>query len=375
MQSASIVRESHIKRSARVAQIEAMFDVPTAEKSSMKWEVSLPKNDDDWSIGLIVGPSGAGKSTIAKELYGDFMVDDWTWRDDHPVIDDFPESMSIKEISKFLTSVGFSTIPAWLRPYSVLSNGEKFRVHMARTLCETQDLVVIDEFTSVVDRKVAQVACHSLQKTIRREKRRFIAVSCHYDIIDWLQPDWIYEPHGPHFQRRSLRCRPELDIEIYPVDKQAWRVFSKHHYLSDILHSAATCIGAFYKGECIAFSSWRHFPHPRVKDIKMGHRLVVLPDYQGLGIGGALDDWAGEYLHKNDYRYHNVVAHPAMIAFYNKSPRWKCLRHGKLSGGSLSAKEPGKGSHIKEKQKRFSSHRVSLSFEYIPLKLRRHANS
>ena len=35
------------------------------------------------------------------------------------------------------------------------------------------------------------------------------------------------------------------------------------------------------------FSIW-HSPHPKVKNIKKVHRLVILPDYQGIGIGGIL---------------------------------------------------------------------------------------
>jgi ABC-type ATPase with predicted acetyltransferase domain len=65
---------------------------------------------------------------------------------------------------------------------------------MARALSEDTDMVVIDEFTSVVDRQVAQVASHTVQKAVRRTPgRQFVAVTCHYDVTDWLQPDWVYD--------------------------------------------------------------------------------------------------------------------------------------------------------------------------------------
>lgn len=89
-------------------------------------------------------------------------------------------------------SVGFGSVPSWLKPYNVLSNGEKMRVDLARALLE-KDKVCFDEFTSVVDRNVAQTACIAINKAIKRTNKQFIAISCHYDIIDWLQPDWIFD--------------------------------------------------------------------------------------------------------------------------------------------------------------------------------------
>ena len=40
----------------------------------------------------------------------------------------------------------------------------------------------MDEFTSVVDRQVAQIGAHAIQKYVRKHGRQFVAVSCHYDI-------------------------------------------------------------------------------------------------------------------------------------------------------------------------------------------------
>ena len=88
-------------------------------------------------------------------------------------------------------AVGFNTIPAWLRPYGVLSNGEKFRVDLARRLLEGGDLIAVDEFTSVVDRQVAKIGSHAVQKWARGKGRQFVAATCHYDLEDWLQPDWV----------------------------------------------------------------------------------------------------------------------------------------------------------------------------------------
>lgn len=195
---------------------------------------------------------------------------------------------------------------------------------MARALAEADGgLVVIDEFTSVVDRQVAKVASHAIQKTVRRTNRQLIAVTCHYDVTDWLQPDWVYDVAASTFAWRSVQPHPRLQLDIYPVDRSPWPLFGRHHYLSSDLLVSAQCFGGWIGTQLVAFAAIRHFCHSRTNNIKMGHRLVVLPDYQGLGIGGRLDDWIGQYLWERKLRYRNVVAHPAMVAYYSQSPRWQ----------------------------------------------------
>lgn len=183
-----IVKRNNPKQTFRVSKIEADFDVkPEHSNERFCGEIKIP---EDWNIGVIVGGSGTGKSTIAKELFPDAYIQQFEYNADS-VIDDMPKT-SVDEITKIFYAVGFGSVPSWLKPYSVLSNGEKMRVDLARALLE-RDFVVFDEFTSVVDRKVAQTACIAIQKAIRKTGKKFIAVACHYDILEWLQPDWGFD--------------------------------------------------------------------------------------------------------------------------------------------------------------------------------------
>ncbi len=183
-----IVKENHPQNTFRVSKVEADFDVkPEHSTEHFVGNITIPEK---WNVGVIVGGSGTGKSTIAKELFGDKMVGQLEYSA-ASVIDDMP-NVGINEITKMFYAVGFGSVPSWLKPYSVLSNGEKMRVDLARALLEN-DFVVFDEFTSVVDRKVAQTASLAVSKAVRRAEKQFIAVSCHYDILDWLEPDWVFD--------------------------------------------------------------------------------------------------------------------------------------------------------------------------------------
>lgn len=184
----NIVKENHPQNTFRVSKVQADFDVkPEHSCEHFVGDITIP---DKWNIGVIVGGSGTGKSTIAKEVFGNKIVGRLEYSA-ASVIDDMPD-VAINEITKMFYAVGFGSVPSWLKPYSVLSNGEKMRVDLARSLLES-DFVVFDEFTSVVDRQVAQTASLAVSKAIRRMGKQFVAVSCHYDILDWLEPDWVFD--------------------------------------------------------------------------------------------------------------------------------------------------------------------------------------
>lgn len=183
-----IVRKNEPANTFRVSKIEADFDVkPEHSCERFVGDIDIP---DEWNIGVIVGASGTGKSTIARELFADQFVSGFDY-EAKSVIDDMPKC-SVEDITRMFYSVGFGSVPSWLKPYNVLSNGEKMRVDLARALLE-RDFVVFDEFTSVVDRNVAQTACLAVSKAVRKQNKKFIAVSCHYDILDWLEPDWVFD--------------------------------------------------------------------------------------------------------------------------------------------------------------------------------------
>lgn len=359
MPSVDILREIKIERTPRVMQMEGIFDIPPSERSVENWRVSfdLP---EDWNIGLIVGPSGSGKSTIARELYSDYLVSSWEWPDNKSILDAFPREMSIKEIVDLLSSVGFSSPPSWVRPFRVLSNGEQFRVNMARTLAEMQDLAVVDEFTSVVDRTVAQIGSAAIQKTVRRRNQRLIAVSCHYDILDWLEPDWVYQPHtGEFYSGRYLHQRPKIAIEVKRVHSSAWQMFRKHHYLDTNINKAAVCFVAFIDTVPVAFAAILHFPHQSANNIKRGHRTVCLPDYQGVGIGSALSNYVGSICRGLGYRYISQTSHPAMIRTRNNSSLW-VMKQSPTHHRALAGTTSGRRSWFLQARTR-----LVASFEYI----------
>lgn len=197
MPSFDIVKEINPTYTFRVSSIINNFDLDI-EHIREEFKGNIDIDGVKWNVGLIVGGSGTGKSTIAKECFGDYYIKGYEYSA-ASVVDDMPKSKSVKEIEKTFTSVGFASPPSWLKPYSVLSNGEKMRVDLARSILEEREIIVFDEFTSVVNREVAKTSSYAISKAVKKQGKKFIAVACHKDIIEWLEPDWIYDTDEKRF--------------------------------------------------------------------------------------------------------------------------------------------------------------------------------
>jgi ABC-type lipoprotein export system ATPase subunit len=304
-------------------QLEGLFDVPAQIKLTHHWQGKIDLDAKPWQVGLILGPSGCGKSTILERVFGKPRQLEWAAKS---VVDDFDRRLKMEDIAAACTSVGFNSIPSWMKPHAVLSNGEKFRVDLARRLVEADGLVAIDEFTSVVDRQVAQIGAHAVQKLVRKRGLQFVAASCHYDIVEWLQPDWVFEPATMVMTWRELQRRPAIHCEIARVGYEAWQLFAPYHYLTAHLHRGAACFVLFVDSQPATFCGVLHRLHPKVHDIWGISRIVTLPDFQGLGLAMLLADELGSAYVTLGRRFRNYPAHPSFVRAHDRSSRWRLMK-------------------------------------------------
>ena len=361
-----IIRIARPAETFRVKSVMGTYDLQTNKTTEhFVGDINLPA---EWNIGLIVGRSGTGKTTIARELFGDCIVDAYEYTHES-ILDDMPKDATVTEITQALSSVGFASPPSWLKSYSMLSNGEKMRCDLARAMLEKRDVFCFDEFTSVVDRTVAKVGAFAIQKAIRKNGRKFIAVTCHADVEAWLMPDWVFNTDTMQFSVKDLaeqkKNRPAIRLDIVRLENgtrenkiRAWAAFRKYHYLSDAFNIAATAFLVYAEGQLAAFTSYLPFPHPVKKNAKRLHRTVVFPDYQGIGIAKALTEVVCRSLHNEGKSVITTTSNPARIATLKKSPDWKCTYIGRLSAECMG---------IEGLKKTMSGrNRITASFEYFP---------
>lgn len=336
-----------------------MFDVPVADLLTREWIVDSDHDAQPWSVGCIVGPSGSGKSTMARKIFGDLFASH-EFPTDAAVVDGFPQAMQVNDICGLLSQVGFSSPPSWMLPYRMLSNGQQFRAQLAYALA-TNDKLIFDEFTSVVDRTVAKACATCVAKYARKHAKQFVAVTCHYDIMEWMEPDWIIDMADCSFQRRSLH-RPKLSIEVRRASTAIWPMFAPHHYLSADIHKAAHVYAAIMEGRIVAMCADIHFCHPHVNNMRRIHRLVTLPDFQGFGIGPRLACAVGQINAAERKRTSITTSHPGLIRSLDKLTSWKLTRQPSMT--SISGT---KGiMHSKGAKNPISSFgRMCSAFEYV----------
>jgi len=218
----NIKKTSAIPKTFKSQYVKWKFDIEwEIIEEVFKWKIDIEwKNRNIW---VIVWPSWTGKTTIARNLFWDNFINLEYWN--NAIIDEL--EWEINEIINLFNKVWFNTPKSWLKPYGVLSNWEKMRVDLVKALLSKKDIIIFDEYTSVVDRTVAQISSYAIQKNIRKENKKFIAVTCHYDVLDRLEPDRIFDTKdftfmkgmmSPSTKDRQLYCdweTEQLKNEIY----------------------------------------------------------------------------------------------------------------------------------------------------------------
>ncbi len=353
--------QTAVRRTFRVEQVAGMFDVPlsnaecgvrNAELSTRGQETGksrrrsragrashpklchelvaeVPGLDEEWTIGAIVGPSGSGKTTLARTAFGDAIYRRPKWPRDRALIDCFGD-MPVKLLTQALAASGLGSPVAWLKPYRVLSTGEKFRADLFRAFLEGNrglaqrradagqmrsaecgmrsgeqgSVVVVDEFSGALDRTVAKTASAAFSYFLRAQEEperrlRFVAVTCHEDVLPWLSPDWVVRLGRGAAGRASsstlVRGRPRkpgFRFRVERAPQMMWWQFEPHHYLSGGLAASASCYAAMWNKEPIGFCAvvaalgW--------EKSKRIQRLVVLPEFRGWELAGSSwTSWLG----------------------------------------------------------------------------------
>ena len=314
--------------SYRAARVKSLFNA----ENGCNFDLQIDGVDltGDWNIGVVVGPSGSGKTSIGKMVFGgENKIHDYHdgWDPDKPIVDCIAPGGDFNEVTGALANVGLGDVPAWLRPFRVLSNGEQSRAGLARVVCEKPAEIVIDEFTSVIDRQIAKIGSQAFQKAWRRSNPtgKVVLLTPHYDILDWVQPDWVIDTKTKTFERGVPRERPKIDLQIQQVDSSYWRYFKPHYYLDLPMPIAAQYFVGTVDGELachLAISPMFQCGGYR------GTRLVTMPEWQGAGIGSRFLNFMGQYCLDGNARCNRKLpmyfhtSHPQLCGYLRHSKKW-----------------------------------------------------
>jgi ABC-type lipoprotein export system ATPase subunit len=316
------------------------YDIQNREFTNVQINHSLSDLDSfDWNIIVIFGGSGSGKTSILKSI-GE--IKNVKFDDQKPLISNF-DWLEPKDATYLLTSMGLSSVPTWLRPFHTLSNGEQYRATIAYLISKSNDhdIILIDEFTSVVNRDVAKSMSFAIQKYIRKHNKKVIFASCHYDIFEWLMPDYVLSPEkGGTLERGEWlrQGKPSIELSVYRCKPKIWDLFKKHHYLTQDVNEAYIFLLFEFNHKPIAICVIGYHSGYNLKPSFRESRLVVLPDYQGMGIGSKISQFIGGVLKNNNFNYYTKTTNPALGEYRNfNNKMWEGTAHNNKSRDKSSS--------------------------------------
>lgn len=134
------------------------------------------------------------------------------------------------------------------------------------------------------------------------------------------------------------------------------------------LHNAADQFFGTINGELVCH--WSVIQFPMRKGWKRGHRLVVLPDYQGIGVGTIFHNYCAEIIKKEGFNVNSTTTTPALIHSMIKDKRWLLVRKGRVKSKFTDFVKYGSGDIEKNKKmsesasKSLSKNRITFSFNF-----------
>jgi ABC-type lipoprotein export system ATPase subunit/GNAT superfamily N-acetyltransferase len=317
-----IIHKSSINKDEYTKYVIENYDIQNSEHTTTTIENNIYNIlNTDFNIGVIYGGSGSGKTSILKSFGS---IKDVNFSSTNSLISNF-NFIQPEEATRLLSAIGLSSVPTWLRPYHTLSNGEQYRARLAYLIGKAQDneTILIDEYTSVVDRDVAKSMSYAIGKYIKRHNKKIVFASCHYDIIEWLLPDWVYSPAKGRLEKMNPRqCRPKIELQIFRCRYETWNLFKQHHYLSSDLHQACQSYLITWNEKAVAFAGILPFPGVGDEKTRRVSRLVVLPDFQGLGIGKKILNYLSSIYWKEGHQMYIRTMQPALGIALSKDDEW-----------------------------------------------------
>jgi len=356
----NVTLKNSIKNDKYTEYVYDKFDIQNREETEVNINFSLGEAKDfDWNIGVIYGSSGSGKTTILKQIG---KLSKSAFDSEKSLISNF-DWLEPSEASRLLSSMGLSSVPTWLRPFHLLSNGEQFRAELAYKIgiAKDNEVVLIDEFTSVVDRDVAKSMSFAIQKYIRKNNKRMIVASCHYDIMEWLTPDWVCSPqkNGGALERSPLLrgSRPNIELQVSRVESNTWDLFKEHHYLTENVNKSCKFLLFTWNDKPVGIVAMINQPRKGCPNGFAISRVVILPDFQGMGLGAKICEFSASLFVAQGGKVYIKTINPALGVYHNNSENWR--------GTSMNGKIRRSSSQKSDSSAKNRLQRASYCHEYV----------
>ncbi|MBO6510626.1 MAG: ATP-binding cassette domain-containing protein [Roseibium sp.] len=184
---------SSVERTPRVLELAEGFGLGLSDKEFVIYE-NLEVDAKLGDVIYITGQSGSGKSLLLKDLIAQMRDEGLKVADlneitleDKPVIELIGETTT--DATNLLAKAGISDAWIYIRKPSELSDGQRYRLKLAKVMATDADVWVADEFGAVLDRETAKIIAFNAQKVARLEGKTLMVATTHTDLKEELGPD------------------------------------------------------------------------------------------------------------------------------------------------------------------------------------------
>lgn len=309
-----VYKTTIVNPSKRVLEISDAFGVGIDEshKHVIVENLIIP----EFNILYLTGMSGSGKTSMLdyfKKAYN-FTDPKIEFESEKPIIDTIGKNT--EEALYLLNLVGLGEAFLYIKPFKVLSDGQKYRYKLAKIIESNQKVWCIDEFCSFLDRTTAKIVAYNTQKVARKLGVKLIVATAHDDLQEYIQADYVFNfgmGEGLEIIRNlSEPINPFLDqIRIEEGTIEDYKKLGKYHYKNTEARFTKKIFKMMFKDILIGVAVYsmprqqlvgrnvyfnkkyineRGIPNLKAvnKDFLMGSRYIIHPMFRGVGLGSEL---------------------------------------------------------------------------------------
>jgi ABC-type ATPase with predicted acetyltransferase domain len=304
--------ETHTELTPRTVEVAEAFGLgidDTQKFQVLNAQLQISPKD----IVYITGDSGSGKSVLLKAIKADLGGDALEMSEvevdpERPIIETVGDS--VEQALQLLSSVGLNDAFLFLRKYSQLSDGQRFRYRLAKFLESDKKWLLVDEFAATLDRDTAKIVSFNLQKLARKQGKAVIVATTHSDLFEDLAPSvYVYKRFGDEISisyypnQPAAQCSLLKEMAVEPGTLEDWRKLSAFHYRSHNTTARRAVFSIRRKDELCAVIVYCYpFPQcagrnkvlPKMPLAELNQklcsisRIVVHPKYRTIGLGEKL---------------------------------------------------------------------------------------
>jgi DNA polymerase elongation subunit (family B)/ABC-type lipoprotein export system ATPase subunit len=296
-------------------------------------------------IIYITGDSGSGKSWILNNVFAKMpnaiSINDLKIDDNEVVVEGVGKNLNDALMKLNIAGLGDAFL--YLRKYSQLSDGQKYRYRIAKFIDHEEKAIwILDEFCATLDRTTAKIVATNLHKIARKLSKTVVVATTHTDLLEEIKPtvhivkgyesDIVinYYNHS-NWENTKLSFFKEMKVEV--GEKADYERLKKFHYRQAALGALKKVYKCTYQHEVVGVIVVC-YPHLALKgrnvalkntlakmtkenceilnrDFDYLARVIILPKFRGIGLSQFM---LKEYFKLTDAKYAETLA---VMANYN----------------------------------------------------------